>query len=171
MTKEATMHRFTLPIAAVAIAVSLSASAQTTKGAAAGASHVIMATTAMKWGAAPPVFRKGAQLAVLSGDPGAAGPFAVRLKVPAGYTIAPHWHPTDEHVTVVAGDFSIGMGDKFDKAALKALGSGGYAMLPAEMRHFAWSRGGATVQVHGMGPFVLNYVNPADDPSKQASPK
>jgi quercetin dioxygenase-like cupin family protein len=131
-------------------------------------SHVLVEGGQVTWGPAPPVLNKGAQLAVLSGNPGATGPFVIRLKMPAGYKIAPHWHPTDEHVTVISGTFSLGMGDKFDTAAAKPLSAGGYALLPAEMRHYAWSQDGATVQVHGTGPFVLNYVNPADDPSKAA---
>ena len=134
-------------------------------------SHVMVDGAQVTWGPAPPVLNKGAQLAVLSGNPGAAGPFVVRLKMPAGYKIAPHWHPTDEHVTVVAGTFALGMGDTFDPKAAKSLTPGGYALLPAEMHHYAWTQDGATVQVHGMGPFVLNYVNPADDPSKGAPAK
>ena len=94
----------------------------------------------------------------------------VRLKMPAGYKVAPHWHPTDEHVTVLSGAFSLGMGEKFNAATMKTLPAGSYALLPAEMRHFAMAKTAATVQVHGAGPFVLNYVNPADDPSK-APPK
>jgi quercetin dioxygenase-like cupin family protein len=140
------------------------------KPAASASAHVAMDAPEMQWGDAPPVLNKGAQLAVLSGNPGAQGPFVIRLKMPAGYKIAPHWHPTDEHVTVISGTFSLGMGEKFDANAAKTLAPGGYALLPAEMRHFAWTKDGATVQVHGMGPFVLNYVNPADDPSK-AAPK
>ena len=136
---------------------------------AATSSHVMSTPTELKWGEAPPSLPKGAKLVVLSGDPGKAGPFAVRLRIPAGYRIAPHWHPTDEHVTVVSGTFSMAMGEKFDAKALKTLPTGGYAMMPAEARHYAMTRGGATVQVHGTGPFVLNYVNPADDPSKAAA--
>jgi quercetin dioxygenase-like cupin family protein len=134
----------------------------------AASAHVALDAAQVQWGEAPPVLNKGAQFAVISGNPGAPGPFVIRLKVPAGYKIAPHWHPTDEHVTVISGTFSLGMGDKFDTAAAKPLSAGGYALLPAEMRHYAWSQDGATVQVHGTGPFVLNYVNPADDPSKAA---
>ena len=134
-------------------------------------SNVMVEGAKVTWGPAPPIFNKGAQMAVLSGNPGAAGPFVVRLKMPAGYKIAPHWHPTDEHVTVVAGTFALGMGDTFDPKAAKSLTPGGYALLPAEMHHYAWTQDGATVQVHGMGPFVLNYVNPADDPSKGAPAK
>ena len=133
-------------------------------------SHILLTAPELKWGDPPPVFRKEARMAVVSGDPGKAGPFVVRLKMPAGYKVAPHWHPTDEHVTVLSGAFSLGMGEKFNAATMKTLPAGSYALLPAEMRHFAMAKTAATVQVHGAGPFVLNYVNPADDPSK-APPK
>jgi len=126
--------------------------------------HVMVTPAQIVWGDAPPFLKKGAKFVVLSGDPGAPGPFAIRLKIPAGYRIAPHWHPTDENVTVIAGTFSLGMGEKFDQASAKTLPPGGYAVLPAEMRHFAWSKGGATVQVNGIGPFAITYVNPSDDP-------
>jgi quercetin dioxygenase-like cupin family protein len=122
---------------------------------------------AIKWGEAPAAFRKGAQFAVLAGNPGAPGLFTVRLKFPAGYRVMPHWHPTDEHVTVISGTFKLGMGEKFDKDAMHALPAGGYAVLPAEMRHFAWSETGATVQVSGIGPFAITYVNPEDDPRNE----
>jgi len=133
---------------------------------ASAASHVMSTAAELKWGEAPPVLPKGAKMVVLSGDPGQAGPFAVRLRMPAGYRIAPHWHPTDEQVTVVSGTFSMAMGDKFDAKALKALPAGGYALMPAQARHYATTKAGATVQVQGTGPFQINYVNPADDPSK-----
>ncbi len=133
--------------------------------------HVLVSAAELKWGDPPPVFEKGASFTVVSGDPGKAGLFVVRLKMPAGYKIAPHWHPTDEHVTVLSGTFVLGMGEKFDKATMKDLPSGGYALLPAEMRHYALAKTEATVQVHGMGPFALTYVNPADDPSKRAPGK
>ena len=140
--------------------------------AAPASSHVLVTPMEIKWGDAPAALPKGARFAVMSGDPGAAGPYAIRLKIPAGYKVAPHWHPTDESVTVLSGTFSLGMGDTFDQKSMKALPAGGYAFLPAEMRHYAWSKTGAVLQVHGPGPFVINYVNPADDPSKAgAAPK
>lgn len=133
--------------------------------------HIALNPAEVKWGPAPPVLPAGAQLAVISGDPGQSGPFVIRLKVPAGYKIAPHWHPTDEHVTVLSGTFALGMGEKFDQSSMKELPEGSYGMLPAEMRHFAMAKTAAVVQVHGMGPFVLNYVNAADDPSKAKAAK
>jgi hypothetical protein len=133
------------------------------------AGHIAMTGDEVKWGPAPPVLQKGAMLAVVSGNPTTAGPFVIRLKVPAGYKIAPHWHPTDENVTVISGTFALGMGEKFDETKMKDLPAGGYAQLPAEMPHYAMAKTAAVVQVHGVGPFVLNYVNPADNPAKAAN--
>ncbi|HET9325191.1 MAG TPA: cupin domain-containing protein [Candidatus Eisenbacteria bacterium] len=126
----------------------------------------------LKWGDPPPVLEKGAQFTVLAGDPSKEGLYVVRLKMPANYKINPHWHPTDEHVTVISGSLLIGMGESFDKAAMKELPAGGYVVLPGEMRHYAMAGKKETVlQVHGMGPFQLTYVNPADDPSTRATAK
>ena len=129
--------------------------------------HVIVYPKQIKWGPPPPVFAQNAQFTVLAGDPSQPGLYAVRLRLPAGYKIMPHWHPTDEHVTVLTGEFGIGMGEKWDKAAIKTLPQGGYVLLPAEMRHYAGAMTDTTIQVDGMGPFQLTYVNPADDPSKK----
>jgi quercetin dioxygenase-like cupin family protein len=136
-----------------------------------GAVHALLTETDLKWGDAPPSLPKGASLAVVSGDPAKPGPFTIRVRFPEGYKIAPHWHPTDEHVTVLAGTVAFGMGDKHDPAAMKDLTAGGFARMPAEMRHYVTAKTAATVQVHGTGPFTLNYVNPADDPRKQGAPK
>jgi quercetin dioxygenase-like cupin family protein len=133
--------------------------------------HVMVTANDLKWGDPPPVFEKGASFTVVSGDPGKSGIFVVRLKMPAGYKINPHWHPTDEHVTVLSGTFALGMGDKFDAASMKELPVGGYGLLPAQMHHYAMAKTETVVQVHGLGPFQLTYVNPADDPSKRATAK
>jgi len=128
--------------------------------------HTQLSADKVVWGDAPPNLPRGAKLAVISGDPSMPGPFVVRLQAPAGYTVPPHWHPTDEHVTVLAGTFALGMGDTVDKAALQDLPVGGYALLPAEMHHYAVAKTAVTLQIHANGPFVLNYVNPTDDPSR-----
>lgn len=137
----------------------------------AGLAEEMKVTTAdsIKWGPAPPSLPKGAQLAVLSGDPASDGPFVVRVKLPAGYQVPAHNHPTTENVTVISGIFNIGMGDKLDKKHGQALKAGGFFSMPAEMNHFAWAGTAAVIQIHGEGPFAINYVNPADDPSKAAS--
>lgn len=135
--------------------------------AAPAAQHVMVPPSAIKWGDPPPSLPPGSRIAVVSGDPTQAQPFVLRAQVPAGYRIAPHWHPTAENITVLSGTIALGMGEQFDQAAMTDLSAGGYATLPAEMRHYFLSKSSATFQVHGMGPFAVNYVNPADDPSKQ----
>jgi quercetin dioxygenase-like cupin family protein len=132
-----------------------------------GAAQAQVNSPDLKWGPAPPIFAKGAQMAVLSGDPTKSGPFVIRLKVPAGYRFAAHHHPTDEYVTVLEGDMSLGMGDKLDETKGMSLAAGGFAMAPANMNHYAWSKAGTVIQVSAQGPFAMTYVNPADDPTRQ----
>jgi len=124
----------------------------------------------VKWGAPPPVFPPGAKFAVIAGDPAATGLVTVRLEMPAGYMIPPHFHPTDEHITVLKGSFSLGMGDVFDKTHAQTLLPGGYGVAMAGMHHYAYTTNGATIQVHLQGPFAITYVNPADDPSRKRAP-
>jgi ketosteroid isomerase-like protein len=131
------------------------------------AAHVMVAPSAVTWGDGPPSLPPGVKMAVVSGDPTQPQPFVIRAQMPAGYRIPLHWHPTDEHVTVLSGTVALGMGEQFDQAAMNELPAGGYFVAPAEMRHFFMARTAATIQVHGVGPFAVNYVNPADDPSKQ----
>ena len=119
-----------------------------------------------KWGPGPPNIPRGAQIAVLSGDPSKDGPYVLRLKMPANYKIAAHYHPTTEYVTVISGAFHIGMGDKLDQNKGIELHAGGFAEAPAHMNHYAWSSEETVVQIHGQGPATLTYVNPADDPSQ-----
>ena len=128
---------------------------------------VVTPAAAVKWGDVPPFLPKGAKLAVLVGDPSKPEPFTVRLQMPDGYKIAPHTHPTDEHVTVLSGTFRAAMGEKWDDKALGDFGPGSYANMAASMPHYAAAKGATVVQVHGVGPFIVNYVNPADDPSKK----
>jgi anti-sigma factor ChrR (cupin superfamily) len=120
----------------------------------------------LTWGAAPPVLPKGAQIAVLSGDPSKDGLYVLRLKMPANYKIPAHNHPTSEYVTVISGKFHIGMGDKLDGKKGVELRVGGFGEAPAHMNHYAWASEETVVQVHGQGPFAITYVNPTDDPSK-----
>ena len=126
--------------------------------------HILMAPTEVKWGDPPPVFEKGMSFSVVSGDPSKPGIYVVRAKMPAGYKIAPHWHPGDESVTVVSGQLMVGMGETFDAAKMHALGAGSFAKMPKEMRHYAQAKGATVIQVHGIGPFGITYVNAADDP-------
>jgi len=128
--------------------------------------HVIQAPSEAAWGPAPPMLPPGAQIAVLSGDPTRAVAYAVRLKFPANYAIPAHSHPTDENVVVVSGGLTFGMGDRLAKSAAgnKTLAVGGYALMPANMNHFAYSAAETTIVLYGQGPVEFKYVNPADDP-------
>jgi hypothetical protein len=118
------------------------------------------------YGPAPAFVASGAQLAVLEGNPGAAsGDYTVRLKMPAGYRIAPHWHPQRENVTVISGTFKVGMGDHFDESTMGTFPAGSFAYLDPDMHHYAMASGEVVVQVHGTAPLQFNYVNPNDDPS------
>jgi hypothetical protein len=119
------------------------------------------------WGPAPPVVRPCAQFAVLEGDPTASiGDFTIRLKMPDGFRISPHWHPNRENVTVISGTFKVGMGDEFEADKMAAFTAGSFAFLDPDMHHFAMACGETIVQVHGQSPFQFNYVNPNDDPSR-----
>ncbi len=124
---------------------------------------------ALQWSPAPDAFPKGAQMAVVSGDPSKAAQFTIQLQMPDAYTIAAHFHPTDEAVTVKQGTFLFGMGDTFDAAKTKPMNAGDKGSIAANMHHFARAKGVTIVEVSGMGPFVITYVNPADDPRKQAA--
>jgi len=119
------------------------------------------------WGPPPPFIAPGARLAVLEGDPGAShADYTVRLKMPDGYQIAPHFHPLRENVTVISGTFKVGMGDTFDKKKMAAFTAGSFAFLDPDMHHYAMACGETIVQVHGSSPLQFNYINPEDDPSK-----
>lgn len=160
------MSKRLLSCAAVALVAAVVSSADPPRpggSPAAKLAHMV----ALKWGDAPPVLPAGAQAAVLDGDPTKAAPFTIRLKVPDGYAVPPHWHSIEENVTVISGSFGLGLGDKMDKAKVRYLPAGSYVRLGKEERHYAIAKGETVVQVHGTGPFDLHYVNPADDPTKK----
>src|SRR5439155_21551623 len=106
----------------------------------------------LKWSAAPPSLPKGAQIAILSGDPSKDGPFAYRLKFPAGYKVPPHMHPNDENVTVISGTVNIGTGDKLDPKKTEAVKAGGFFHMPKGMHHFGVMSGETIIQANGIGP-------------------
>jgi len=118
----------------------------------------------LQWADAPPGLPSGAQMAVVSGDPGKKGRFVVELKMPADYAVPPHWHPTDEVVKVLSGKLHYAMTDKVDMAKAKTLAAGKTVTMKAKMHHWVHAPGPATVQVSGVGPFQITYVDPKDDP-------
>jgi quercetin dioxygenase-like cupin family protein len=123
--------------------------------------------TEIKWQDGPASLPKGAQIAVLEGNPSKEGPFVFRVKVPDGYRIPPHTHPKTERVTVISGTFNIGMGGKFDEKATKPMQAGTYGFWEPGMKHFVSIKGETVVQFHGIGPWSIQYVNPDDDPRNE----
>ena len=109
----------------------------------------------------------GAMMAVLEGDPSKEGFFTMRLKMPDGYKVPPHWHTHDENITVLQGTLLIGKGDAIDLKTATALPVGSFMRMPSKMRHYAVMKGETILQVHGAGPFDVTYVNASDDPRKK----
>jgi quercetin dioxygenase-like cupin family protein len=150
---------FQFAFAAVAV-TKLAAPASTAR------EHVSVSADQLKWMPAPPAFAKGAEMAVVAGDPSKKGMYVIRLKAPAGYIVPPHSHPLDEHVTVISGSLIYETGDKVDekKAVLKA---GGFAKMPKGKVHYDVFVEDTVIQVHGEGPQGITFVNAADDPRKR----
>ncbi len=133
------------------------------------AQNIIHSPDRIGWKDAPASLPEGAHVAVLRGDPTKPGLFTMRLKFPAGYIVSPHWHSADEHVTVLTGVLHIGMGERFNRSETRAVGLDSLMVMPKTQPHFAYFEEETILQLHGMGPWVVNYVDPADDPRKNAS--
>jgi quercetin dioxygenase-like cupin family protein len=160
--KETDMKTFQLALVSTAFALaSLGASA-----AWAADTHVMVMPADLKW-ADVPSLPPGAKIAVIEGPLTEAVPFTVRLKLPANYRVPAHWHPAIEHVTVISGTFNMGVGDKLDQSKTTPLSAGSVAIMPPKTNHFAWTTEETIIQTHGVGPWAVNYVNPADDPRKK----
>ncbi len=128
--------------------------------------HKMVTPADLKWEAMPGL-PKGATVAVIEGPPDKAVPFTMRGRLPANYTIPPHWHPAVERVTVLSGTLHMGYGDKFDKTKTMALGPGSMSIMQPKATHFAWTDTETVIQLHGTGPWGITYVNPNDDPRKK----
>ena len=128
--------------------------------------HKIVSPQDIKWGPAPASLPPGAELAVLYGDPSKEGEFAMRLKGPKGYHIAPHTHPKPEIVTVISGSVRLGMGETADHGKAQQLPVTSFFALSPGMAHYIFLDVDTVVQINTSGPWGLNYVNPKDDPRK-----
>jgi quercetin dioxygenase-like cupin family protein len=146
---------------ALLLLMSKASSAQTMDG------HVMLAPQEIKWSPGPASIPPRSEVAVLFGDPGKEGLFAIRLKLPKGYRIAPHTHPKPEVVTVISGTFRLGMGDSADQSKAKAMPAGSFVALAPEMVHYASTDEDTVIQLNSTGPWSLNYVNPKDDPRQK----
>lgn len=130
------------------------------------ADHIMVTPKDIEW-ADVPSLPAGAKIAVIEGPLSEAKPFTFRLSLPANYQIPAHWHPAIEHVTVISGTANMGIGDKLDPKQTKPLSVGSVAIMQPKTNHFVWTKRPTIVQVHGMGPWGINYVNPTDDPRKK----
>ncbi len=134
--------------------------------------QVVVAPAEVKWGPPPPKLPPGAQFSVLFGDPAVAGELYVfRVKLPDGFAVPPHVHPMDEHVTVLEGTMVLGWGVERDEGGMRELPAGSYVRLPQGVPHFNRMQGPTILQFHGIGPFDIVYMNPADDPTATGLPE
>ena len=160
-------------LSAAALLLPFASSAQETKPAKTHAAQTVTVVLpdAVAWGPAPAVLPPGATASVLEGDPTKAQAFTMRLRMPDGYRIPPHYHPAMEHVTVVSGALKVGMSDRFDEAQMKTLPAGSFAAIPPRMHHYAMAKGETVLQLHGIGPWRIVYLNKADDPRTKTVPR
>lgn len=128
--------------------------------------HVMLMPVDLKW-ADVPSLPPGVKVAVIEGPLNDVVPFTFRLKFPADYKLPAHWHPAIEHVTVISGIFNMGTGDMLDPSKTQPLSAGSIAIMQPKTTHFAWTKDETIIQVHGVGPWAINYVNPAEDPRKK----
>ena len=126
--------------------------------------HTAIAAGDVAFAPGPPTLPEGAEIAVLLGNPAEEGPYVFRIRFPAGYAVPPHTHPTDESITVTSGEFGIAMGEALDRGAASLLPAGSFVNTPMGQAHFAWVEEETVVQIHGMGPFGIEYIDEADDP-------
>ena len=112
----------------------------------------------------------GAEMAVVSGDPDKKGGlYVIRIRSKGEVKMPPHWHVSDEHLTVLEGSFWVAPGEQFDASKLQEMKVGAHAMMPAGVRHFGLAKAGTVMELFGEAPFVVNFVNPEDDPRKAKS--
>jgi hypothetical protein len=138
----------------------------TSTGGAQIGTHTMVTPADLKW-AEVPSLPPGAKIAVIEGPLTEVVPFTFRLKFPADYKIPAHWHPAIEHVTVISGTFNMGTGDKLEATKTTPLSAGSVAIMHPKTNHFAWTKEETIIQVHGVGPWAITYVNAEDDPRKK----
>jgi quercetin dioxygenase-like cupin family protein len=162
IVSAASLHTFTFAILLAALAApSIAADPETKEH-----KPVIVQPSELQWSDSP-ALPAGVKVSVLYGDIKKTDPIGFRVKLPAGTMVAPHTHPADERVTVISGAFAMGEGEKFDKAALKDMPVGSVAIFPRGCRMFGFAREETIIQVNAEGPWVINYINPTDDPRKK----
>jgi quercetin dioxygenase-like cupin family protein len=166
MAIDRNMKRGTPTMAAPALRAAVAGVAAMLAATSATASddHVVVPGGTVEWSPGPASLEAGSEAAVLYGDPSADGLFALRLKLPDGFRIAPHNHPRPEIVTVLSGTFLLGSGEDPDRAAAERLGAGSFFAFAPGMTHYAYAEGETVIQLNSTGPWEIEYVNDEDDP-------
>ncbi len=129
---------------------------------------IVGSLAGVKWIAAPPAagLPKGAEVAMLFGDPAKDGQYANRVKLVSGSVLPPHTHPNDENVTVLSGTLHVGLGDKIDRSKATTVTAGGFIRMPKGTPHYAWVSGTTIIQSNNIGPTGRTMLNAADDAKK-----
>jgi quercetin dioxygenase-like cupin family protein len=127
--------------------------------------HIMLAPSELTWTDLPSL--PGVKIAVIEGPLNQAVPIMFRLKFPANFKVAPHWHPGIEHITIISGTLHMGLGSVFDASKTRALTPGSISIMQPGTNHFVWTDEETIGQVHSIGPWAVNYVNPGDDPTKK----
>ena len=151
-------HMLTTILAAL-LGLSLSAFAETYRG----DGHMMITPDQLAWGPVASM-GEGAEIAFIEGDLSAEEPFTFRLRLADGYKILPHIHPAYERVTVLQGTLHFAHGETFDREHTQALPVGSVAIMPPGDPMFGYAEGETIIQLHGTGPWGIEYVNPEDDP-------
>ena len=128
-----------------------------------GDGHMMVTPGQLVWG---PVgsMGEGAEIAFIEGDIAEQEPFTFRLRMRDGYQIRPHVHPAYERLTVLKGTLHFAHGETYDADKTKALTVGSVAIMPPGDAMFGYAEGETVIQLHGTGPWGINYIDPADDP-------
>jgi len=131
--------------------------------------HTLVTPAEIQWRPAPAVLPAGAQGAVLYGDPNNEGLFSMRFKLPKGYRVPPHTLSKAGLFTVISGTFRIGMGEKADPSKAKAMPAGSFIALAPGTPHFVSVDEETVVQLNNIGPWVITYIDPKEDPAGSRS--
>jgi hypothetical protein len=129
------------------------------------AEHIMLDPSELDWKDLPSL--PGVKIAVIEGPLNQAVPIMFRLKFPPNFKVMPHWHPGIEHITIISGTLNMGIGDKFDASNTRALKTGSVSVMQPKTNDYVWTSEETIGQVHSIGPWSVNYVNPADDPAKK----
>jgi len=132
-------------------------------GAARGAERILLHERDIPWKPGPPSIPCASRTALLEGDPKAPALFTLRVRLPAGCELPPHWHPADERLTVLSGDYAVGIGDRLERKTATRLAPGAFSLMPAGTRHYAFTEKGALLQITALGPWGATYLKGLDD--------